>query len=124
EAIRLDYDSVLKLVDDKNTPYPDTQNPFSQALKNGKASRDNNAILISRDSKPIPVNISVSPLFDQQKRLSGAVGILGDASQARTEEKQRAEFISTASHEMRTPVAAIEGYLALALNDRVSQVDD
>ena len=40
------------------------------------------------------------------------------------EEKQRTEFISTASHEMRTPVAAIEGYLALALNDRVSTVDN
>src|SRR3989344_4851779 len=123
EAIHLDYSSVLKLVDDKNTLYTEAQNPFSQALKNGKASRDNNAILISRDSKPIPVNISVSPLFDQQKRLSGAVGILGDASQARTEERQRAEFISTASHEMRTPVAAIEGYLALAMNEKVSQID-
>src|SRR5262249_25436903 len=38
-------------------------------------------------------------------------------------ELQRAEFISTASHEMRTPVAAIEGYLALAMNDRVSKID-
>ena len=27
------------------------------------------------------------------------------------------------SHEMRTPVAAIEGYLALALNDKVSTID-
>ena len=41
----------------------------------------------------------------------------------RREEKQRADFISTASHEMRTPVAAIEGYLALALNEKVSKVD-
>jgi len=123
EAIRLDYTSVLKLVDDKNTSYSEAQDPFSQALKNGKATRDNNAILVSRDNKRIPVNISVSPLFDQQNQLSGAIGIFGDVSEARTEERQRAEFISTASHEMRTPVAAIEGYLSLALNDKVSQVD-
>jgi two-component system sensor histidine kinase VicK len=123
EAIHLDYSAVLKLVDDKNVAYPENQDPFNQALQNGKATRDNNASVVSRDNKPIPVNISVSPLFDSQKRLSGAVGILGDASQARAEERQRAEFISTASHEMRTPVAAIEGYLSLAMNDKVSQID-
>ncbi len=41
----------------------------------------------------------------------------------RGEEQQRADFVSTASHEMRTPVAAIEGYLALAMNDKVAQID-
>jgi len=123
EALRLDYTNVLKLVDDKNASYSEARNPFSLALKNSQATRDNNAILVSRDNKRIPVNISVSPLFDQQHRLTGVVGILGDVSQARNEERQRAEFISTASHEMRTPVAAIEGYLSLALNDKVSQVD-
>jgi two-component system sensor histidine kinase VicK len=39
------------------------------------------------------------------------------------EEKARADFVSTASHEMRTPVAAIEGYLALAMNEKVSKID-
>jgi signal transduction histidine kinase len=46
-----------------------------------------------------------------------------DVSAERAEEQQRAEFISTASHEMRTPVAAIEGYLSLALNEKVSTID-
>lgn len=33
------------------------------------------------------------------------------------------EFISTASHEMRTPIAAIEGYLALLLNPEICTID-
>ncbi|RWZ77998.1 MAG: HAMP domain-containing histidine kinase, partial [Candidatus Chaera renei] len=33
-------------------------------------------------------------------------------------------FISTASHEMRTPVATIEGYLGLALNPKTATIDD
>src|SRR5690606_37888738 len=33
------------------------------------------------------------------------------------------EFISTASHEMRTPVASIEGYLGLALNPQTATID-
>jgi len=55
--------------------------------------------------------------------LAGAVGYSYQRHTERSEEKQRADFISTASHEMRTPVAAIEGYLALAMNDKVSKID-
>jgi signal transduction histidine kinase len=47
-----------------------------------------------------------------------------DVSIEREQEQRRAEFVSTASHEMRTPVAAIEGYLALAMNPKISIIDD
>ena len=39
-------------------------------------------------------------------------------------ESEQAEFISTASHEMRTPVASIEGYLGLALNPKTATIDE
>jgi signal transduction histidine kinase len=79
--------------------------------------------LVSRSNKRLSLSISVSPLLDENRQVTAAVAIFRDVSQERAEENQRAEFISTASHEMRTPVAAIEGYLALALNDKVSTVD-
>ncbi|HSX52773.1 MAG TPA: PAS domain-containing sensor histidine kinase [Patescibacteria group bacterium] len=123
EALSLDYRNVIKLVDNKNQPYSDALNPFTQVFHTGKTARDNQGYLLGRGGKRIAISVSVSPLYDQKKRLSGVVGILSDVSQSRNEEAQRAEFISTASHEMRTPVAAIEGYLALAMNDKVSQID-
>jgi signal transduction histidine kinase len=61
--------------------------------------------------------------MDANQNITGLVGVFRDISKERAEESQRAEFISTASHEMRTPVAAIEGYLSLALNDKVATVD-
>ena len=124
EAIGIDYDSVLHFTDEKGTPYPDTINPFSKSLSSGQSARDNTAVLLSRDNASIPVNISVSPIFDPgTKKLNGIVGIFSDVTEQRREERQRGEFISTASHEMRTPVAAIEGYLALAMNDKVASID-
>ncbi len=124
EARKLDYKSVIKLVNDKGEIYPDELNPLNQIFKNPQATiRDNNASLLTRNKKQIPVSLSVSPLLDQKKQLTGAVAIFRDVTQERLEEKQRSEFISTASHEMRTPVAAIEGYLALALNEKVSTID-
>lgn len=119
----LDYKAVLKLVDAKNAPYSDEQNPFSKVFSSGQSARDNDAVLISHDKKPIPVTISASPLLDNKNRVTGVVGIFRDVSKERSQEQRSADFVSTASHEMRTPVAAIEGYLALALNDRVSTID-
>jgi signal transduction histidine kinase len=78
---------------------------------------------VSRSGKQLPITLSLSPLLDENQAVSAAVAIFGDVAEERAEEQQRAEFISTASHEMRTPVAAIEGYLALALNDKVSTID-
>lgn len=123
EAIGLDFRSVVKLVDEKNTPYPDQQNPFIIALKMGKNARDNRALLAPRTGEALAVNIDVTPLMDDAGNVAGAVGVLTNVNSERREEKQRADFISTASHEMRTPVAAIEGYLALAMNDKVSKID-
>lgn len=123
EALGLNYASVIRLVNEKNQLYTDSNNPFLKVLQEGKTVRDNTAQLIPRSNKPLSLNLSVSPLFDQKRNISGAVGIFRDVSEQRQAERQRAEFISTASHEMRTPVAAIEGYLALAMNDKVSQID-
>ncbi|HSX36963.1 MAG TPA: ATP-binding protein [Patescibacteria group bacterium] len=123
EARGLSYKSVIKLVDEKGQAYPDSQNPFERVFKEAQSIHDNNASLVSRAGKQFPLSLSLTPLFDENKDVSGAVAIFRDVSQERQEEKQRAEFISTASHEMRTPVAAIEGYLALALNDKVSTID-
>lgn len=123
EAQGLSVKSVIKLVDEKGQAYSDLQDPFQRIFKEGKTIRDNNAVLVSRANKQFPIFLSVSPLLDANQAVTGAVATFRDVSQERQEEKQRAEFISTASHEMRTPVAAIEGYLALALNDKVSTID-
>ncbi len=123
DATGLDYASVFKLVDDKGQLYSADKDPFKQVFANGKAIHDDSAILVSREDKQVAVNLSISPLMDAKNVGTGAIGIFRDVSQERNQEKRSADFVSTASHEMRTPVAAIEGYLALALNDRVSTID-
>ena len=123
EAIGLDYRSVIRLTDAKNVEYEDASHPFAIAFEQKKIIRDNQASLLTQTEKRVPVNVSVTPLFDESDNVTGLVAIMRDVSQERVEEQRRAEFISTASHEMRTPVAAIEGYLALALNDKVSKID-
>lgn len=123
EALGLDYRSIVRFSDAKGTILEDSQHPFQRVLSTGKPLRDNTASLTQKDNKQLSVDVSVSPLLGDDNRITGAVAILRDVSEQRKQDQQRADFISTASHEMRTPVAAIEGYLALALNDKVSNID-
>ena len=123
EASGIDFGTVVKLVDEKGQTYTPIKNPFNAVFQSKEPIRDNKASVIRKDGKQLSVDLSVSPLLDSEGLVNGAVGVIRDVDEQRKEEKQRADFISTASHEMRTPVAAIEGYLALAMNDKVCQID-
>jgi PAS domain S-box-containing protein len=124
EAVSLDYKAVLALVDDKGQPLPEAGHPFMQALATGRSSRDGDAVLVTKNSRKVPVSIIVSPVMGPTGQPNGSVvGVLRDIAKDKEEEAQRSDFISTASHEMRTPLAAIEGYLALALNPKTAQID-
>lgn len=122
EAEGLDWHLVFKFVDKKGQPVQGGD-IVDQIFKDGKTIRENNVTLQTKDGRSISLAVTVSPLLKDGDHVSAALGVFRDISDQRKEEAQRAEFISTASHEMRTPVAAIEGYLALALNDKVSTVD-
>lgn len=123
EAMNLDYRSVIHLQTSKGEAYEEAKDPIYRVFQEGTTVRDNNAFITSKAKKNIALGISASPLMDANKKVFAVVAVFRDVTAERTEENQRAEFISTASHEMRTPVAAIEGYLALALNDKVSTID-
>jgi PAS domain S-box-containing protein len=124
DAISLPTDAIFKFVDEKNEPIQAGTDPFSRAIAERTIIRDTNANLNTHeDKKTIGISISVNPLVDQAGNITSLIGIFMDVSDQRQADSARAEFISTASHEMRTPVAAIEGYLALAMNDKVCHID-
>ncbi len=122
EAINLDYRSVIKLVNDKGEPIDPANHPITTALNGSNKQDETVSHMLTKSGKTVIIDFSVSPILENGK-ISGAVAIFRDVSEKQSEEKRRADFISTASHEMRTPVAAIEGYLALALNENVSKID-
>ena len=124
DALKLTFDTVLKLTNSKGEPYRPADNPFMKVLAKGQSVRDNDSQLVTRAGKRISVALIVSPIGELGQTPKGAVGIFRDITQEKAEAQQRNDFISTASHEMRTPLAAIEGYLSLALNNKITKLDN
>ncbi len=124
DILDLNYRSVLKFASLQHEKLLPENEPVAKALKE-QASNNQELILTVKDNQELFVDITVSVIMNPQSHdLYGAVIILRDFTKRKQEETARSEFISTASHEMRTPVAAIEGYLGLALNDKVGTIDE
>lgn len=121
DALRLDYRSVLKLVDGENKPLLETIDPIQICLRTNQSADTEQFGLLTTSNKRVMVSLHVSPVGQLG---TGAIIVFRDITTQIAEERRKGEFISTASHEMRTPVAAIEGYLGLALNPATATIDD
>ena len=62
----------------------------------------------------------VNPLLDDKQQQAGLVMVLQDMSQEKKNERMKAEFISTATHELNTPISALAGYSELLLSESFS----
>lgn len=123
EALGVDVQLVLKLSHEDGSEVIAEEDPFQQVATQKKPTNQVFQLTGREDKKKI-VSLSLSPIIvGENSAPMGTAAVIRDISEERAAEKQRGEFISTASHEMRTPVAAIEGYLALALNEKVSTID-
>jgi PAS domain S-box-containing protein len=121
DALGVDVQLVTKITKEDGAEIEHEEDPFALVF-NEKKPVSQIVQITGKDEVKRVVSLVVSPIM-ADNAITGAVAIIHDISDQRAAEKQRAEFISTASHEMRTPVAAIEGYLALALNEKVSTID-
>ncbi len=121
DAMNLSYKSVLKIINAKNDEVSEGEDPVAQVLNTNKALKTDLLSIQTQSGKTFLASISVSPVGQLG---SGVIVVFRDVTAEKSDERQRAEFISTASHEMRTPVASIEGYLGLALNPQTAQIDE
>lgn len=121
-AIGLDYSLVIKLESKEGRELSEQENPLAKAMKTNQPLEHAWVALIPlKSGKRIPISISMLPTDGlSQNRIITFRNITAELE----EEGEQTEFISTASHEMRTPVATIDGYLSLTLNPQTATIDE
>ena len=66
-----------------------------------------------KDGRYINVSLSISPVKDSAGKIVGAAKIARDITERKEFEQRKDEFISMASHELKTPVTALKGFTQL-----------
>lgn len=120
DAVGLIFNSVLKISNNDGAEMLDVSNPVNRVLQTGTNFTTRDLFVKTPSGKVAPIFLAVNLIGGQN---SGAVVVFRDISKELKENREQTEFISTASHEMRTPVASIEGYLGLALNPATATID-
>ncbi|HEX6462002.1 MAG TPA: ATP-binding protein [Candidatus Saccharimonadales bacterium] len=101
-------EEILSLLDEKNRPLAPTETPVAQVLKNNKTIRGTYHYQKKTGAKII-IDLSTNPVMVEGK-LSGAVMNLRDVTKEREVDRMKTEFISLASHQLRTPLSAIKWF--------------
>lgn len=70
-----------------------------------------------KDSSTIPVGITYAPLLSPEGKLNNIIASVRDITRFRQAEEMKSTFISVISHELKTPVALIKGYVCTLLRE-------
>ncbi len=79
-----------------------------------KQTRVSKEIDLSDDSRARWKLVDVSPVVDERSRsFLGTVTVLRDITEIKQVEQVKAQFVNMVAHELRSPLAAVDGYLSL-----------
>lgn len=84
-------------------------------LRRGMHIDHSETVRMRKDGTKIDVSLSISPIKDKMGNIIGAAKIARDISDRLELERRKDEFISTASHELKTPLTTLKGFTDLLL---------
>jgi len=80
-------------------------------------------ILKNTQGKSIPVSFIASPIGKGVTKEIGCVIVFRDITKEREIDKLKDEFVSIASHELRTPMTVINGYTTVLLGEQMGKLN-
>lgn len=120
-AIGRPYNLILKFQDEVS--HKPTADFIYTALK-GEKIRGSRIMLQKANGEMLPILHTTSPIFDSMGRVSGVVVVLNDVTKERELEKLKDEFVSLASHELRTPMTAIKGLISMIMEGDYGNINE
>jgi PAS domain S-box-containing protein len=98
------------------------ERPAIQAISQGRAVTKN-AFYQRKDGTIFPVGLNISPVIIDG-RPAGAVEVFRDITREKELEQAKEEFVSLASHQLRTPATGVKAYVSMLLDGYGGEMSD
>lgn len=124
------YPKTVIALNEDGKPLGTLERPISRALLTGKPA-SGRYFLRRKNGSLLPVSVTSSPIVLNDRPI-GTIQIFKDVSQEYEIDKMKSEFISIASHQLRTPLTAIntnahmlaEGYVGSLTDEQQAFMDN
>ena len=119
---------IIPKYDEKNMLVP-TQERFISKVLSGEMKVGNLSTLTNmyyyqcREGRRLPIVGIVTPIV-LDSRIIGAVQVFSDATHDMEIAKMKDEFLNIAAHDLRTPSAAVRGFLSRVLDGDAGEITD
>jgi PAS domain S-box-containing protein len=117
DAISKPYREVLRF--ESSTP----ENFVEHTVQTGRGLQvEGDAVLLRANGSRMPVSILASPVI-QEDRVRGSIVVFRDTSEQRALDQMKTEFISIASHQLRTPLAGMRWYTSTLVEGHAGRLN-
>jgi len=119
EAIGKNYKDILKFVFEKDNTINDAF--IKKAMSTSKVQEmASHTLIVKKDGSKVPVADSCAPLKDEKGKVIGCMVVFRDVTKEREIDRMKTEFVSVASHQLRTPLTGIKWFVELLLKNKLS----
>ena len=108
EALGEWFPKVVRILKADGSPLPLIERPIVRMFLTGQPISEK-ALYVTQRGRMVPVSITVSPII-LEGRPVGAVQVFRDITVENEVDRMKSEFISLASHQLRTPLSTIQTY--------------
>lgn len=95
-----------------------------EKVRQGEEIDNYDSIRVAKDGRLVDVSLSISPIRDAHNKIIGASAISRDVTQQKRVDQMKTDFVSLVSHQLKTPVGQIRGYLENMLNGVTGALTD
>jgi PAS domain S-box-containing protein len=122
QILKKRFTDKVQAVHENGEPVNAIDRPIVKAFLTGQLINEK-IIYRSTDGKNVPVQVTVSPLLRKGIPV-GAVQVFRDISSEIQADKLKSEFISIASHQLRTPLSSVNIYAGMLLEGIAGDLND
>lgn len=116
------FPKKIVAMNDQDQPINLIDRPITRAFLTGKTVVER-TYYRKKNGQRIPVSITVSPVIMEGKPV-GAIEVFRDITLEYEIDRMKSDFISLASHQLRTPLSAIKTYSHMLLDGYMGDIND
>ena len=104
---------ILRHIDEKGHSLCASACPIAESMNIKDAIYGKDVYSGTASGRPVPVSVSCAPIFDPDGNVLGAIEVFRDISENKQLERQKADFYSMITHDLKSPLTVILGYAEL-----------